>query len=114
MSSQHVKAFAAWVETRPVQNVDFDSWLESFWPQYEKQCGCICKNIYVMCQCVAAFEQRLRIGMTWDQAMGNTALKRDMEDICASVHLCSDDFFSGGAQTAFETRCTKIFNEKMN
>lgn len=67
-----------------------------------------------MCQCVAAFEQRLKIGMTWEQAVGNVPLRRDMEDICASVQLNSDDFFSGGAQKAFETRCRNIFIDRIH
>lgn len=112
MDWKPVCAFADWIETQPIQGRVFAEWYDSFWPAYERRCHDVCKNVYVMYESVQAFDRRLGIGMTWDQAIGNPALKNDLDDICAHIQVRREEYFSEGAQTAFETRCREIFDAR--
>ena len=109
MNSQQLCAFADWIETKPIGGRSYSDWFNSFWPEYERRCRDISANVFVMFESVKAFESRLQIGMSWDDAIHNVSLQHDLEEICNSVRLTSEDFFSESARTAFETRCKKIF-----
>lgn len=113
MTSIPLHAFADWVESHPTDGLHFFDWLESFWPEWKKKCTSVCTNVYVMSECVAAFRRRLQIDTTWEMAIDNPALQQEMEDICASVQLYRADFFSDSAKNTFESRCRKIFQEKV-
>jgi hypothetical protein len=113
MTSQHLHEFADWVESQPINGKEFRDWTNTFWPEYEKRCKDICANIYVMRECVAAFELRLQLGMDWEKAIGNDRLSQDIKDICGSVQMTPDDFFSGSARTVFERRCRMIFENRI-
>lgn len=110
MAFHHVQAFADWVDTKATQGKTFQDWRNSFWPKYQKHCMDIARNIYIMHASTEAFQMLLQPDTTWEQAMANTDLRNDIDDICESVQISTDDYFTYGAREHFEKRCREIFD----
>ena len=103
-------AFAEWIESHPTQGMTFHEWCQTFWPKYKRHCMDIARNVYIMQEAVRAFELRLGRDMTWKQAMNNSHLLTDLEEICACAQIRSSEYFSNTAQTLFESKCRKIYD----
>ena len=104
-----LQTFADWVDGHPTNGEDFTDWHSEYWPQYKERCNDVCRNIYMMQESVNAFERCLCLDSTWETVFQNQRLKKALREICLSVEVSPEEFFSV-AQKSYEKKCRVVFD----
>tara|TARA_B110000008_G_C16978824_1_gene567425 strand:- start:8673 stop:9005 length:333 start_codon:yes stop_codon:yes gene_type:complete len=103
-----LREYANWIEKIPTNGQDFCDWREEYHDDFMRRCDDISKNIYIMSESVNAFKRYLRIGDSFKRLMENPLLLQAIDEICESVGVCSEEYFSLAGQ-AYENRCLAVF-----
>ncbi len=110
LKNKAFNTFADWIETKNNKKQNFKEWYQAFWPEYSTRCYDICRNIYIMEQCIHIFERKLVKNTTWKESFHKNTLWKEINQLCISMEIDPDDFFDKNAQTVYEKKCHIIWN----
>ena len=109
LENRALNTFADWVETKNSRHRTFKEWQTEFLPEYSSRCHDICKNIYIMKQCLHIFEKTLKEDIEWKEAFSSELLWQKNRELCFSMEIAPNEFFDKGTRKAYAKKCFAIW-----
>ena len=104
-----IRETSDWFGTIPIEENNFETWWNTFWPEHVRKCRNVAENMYVQFKLKKVYVASLTQDMSWEESFENEAFKCGVEQVHAEVGQDSG-FFYDICLPRFMKSCRPLFD----